>query len=75
MHQLLRDIAVLLLDCTDIIVCHIYWEVNSTVNQVAFYVVEYLEGILWIDLEDASSQFRDFFFFFDFVECIRTRLL
>lgn len=68
MNPFIQDIAALLLSCTDIIVWHVYQEVNSVADLVASYVAEYSGDILWTDLGEAPCQYHDIFFFLIFLD-------
>lgn len=61
-HPLLRNIAVLLQDCTEIVIHHVYFETNSVADWAAFYMVNHYVNIVWTDLKISWFSFGIFFF-------------
>ena len=70
-HPLIRDIALLLLGASSVLVRHIYREANSAANWMALYVAQHTDLLLWTDLAQAPVAFRNIFF--DFFACIHSR--
>lgn len=74
MHSLLHDIVALLSSCTVITVQHLHRETNSIADWITFYIIEYSEVFLWIDLEEVPGQLRNIVLS-NFLGCIHTRFL